>query len=198
MPDTGAYHHGDLRSALVRIASDEIERSGYEDLSLRKLAVLAGVSHNAPYRHFPSRDALLLELALEGARWLSQAYEAAAHLAPLERLREICRAYIRLSIERPQLFRLMFVSELVKSEPYKSNWTRAVDPAFRVFRQAVEQANPRADATAVETIQLRWWSIKHGLALLAMTGRFDRFPGSGRTEAEFFEAVIAGLGADAA
>ena len=195
MPDSAAYHHGDLRSALIQAALAEVERGGYETLSLRRLATLAGVSHGAPYRHFPTRDALLLELALEGARWLVEAYGATQADTPLERLRDFSRSYIQLSVERPQLFRLMFVSELVKQEPYKSQWARASDPAFRAFQEAVRDAYPSAGPEEVETIQLRWWATKHGLALLGMTGRFDRFPGSGRSRADFFEAVIASMGA---
>lgn len=193
MPDSGPYHHGDLRSALIQEALAEVERSGYETLSLRRLAALAGVSRAAPYRHFRSRDALLLELALEGARWLVEAYTATTAETPLERLRDFSRSYIRLSVERPQLFRLMFVSELVKREPYKSRWTGASEPAFRAFREAVQAAYPTASPEEVEAIQLSWWATKHGLALLGMTGRLDRFPESGRSKDAFIEAVIASL-----
>jgi AcrR family transcriptional regulator len=193
MPDSGPYHHGDLRSALLQAARAEVEDNGYESLSLRRLASLTGVSHAAPYRHFRNRDELLLELALEGVRWLATAYEAAEALAPLERLRDITRSYLRLSVERPQLFRLMFVSELVKREPFKSRWTEASNPAFSAFRRAVQAAHPQAGPEEIEVIQLRWWSTKHGLALLHMTGRFDRFPKGGRSDDHFIEAVIASL-----
>ncbi len=54
-----AYHHGDLKRALLSAASAALEKFGYEGLSLRSLAAEAGVSTGAPYRHFPSREALI-------------------------------------------------------------------------------------------------------------------------------------------
>src|SRR5258708_8818227 len=64
--DRSSYHHGDLRAALIRAAAAEIERGGYENLSLRELAGTLGVSRAAPYRHFADRRALLAVLAARG------------------------------------------------------------------------------------------------------------------------------------
>ena len=65
MPNS-TYHHGDLRAALLKVATAEIERVGYESLSLRELAEKLGVSRAAPYRHFADRRALLAAVAAEG------------------------------------------------------------------------------------------------------------------------------------
>src|SRR5271154_3073563 len=62
MTRDSAYHHGDLRAALMRAAGGEIERGGYENLSLREVAASLGVSRAAPYRHFVDRRALLAAL----------------------------------------------------------------------------------------------------------------------------------------
>ena len=59
MKDDSSYHHGDLRAALIKAATAEIEHGGYENLSLRELADSVGVSRGAPYRHFADRRALL-------------------------------------------------------------------------------------------------------------------------------------------
>jgi len=59
MKNDSSYHHGDLRAALIKAATAEIERGGYENLSLRELADSVGVSRGAPYRHFADRRALL-------------------------------------------------------------------------------------------------------------------------------------------
>ena len=63
-----AYHHGNLRQALLERAAQVIAESGVEALSLRALARDLGVSHAAPSRHFPDRRALLGELAKDGFR----------------------------------------------------------------------------------------------------------------------------------
>src|SRR5258706_77678 len=66
------YHHGDLPAALLRAAGRTLEKRGIGALSLRDTARQAGVSHNAPYRHFSDREALLAALAAEGFAMLGE------------------------------------------------------------------------------------------------------------------------------
>ena len=58
------YHHGDLRAALIARATEVIATGGVDALSLRELARDIGVSHGAPGRHFPDKQALLDAVAL--------------------------------------------------------------------------------------------------------------------------------------
>ena len=62
------YHHGDLRQALVSSGLELIEKEGTEALSVREVARRAGVSSAAPFRHFPSRTALMTAIAEEAMR----------------------------------------------------------------------------------------------------------------------------------
>src|SRR5262249_57477935 len=57
------YHHGNLRSAPIDGASALLERDGPLGVTLRGAARQAGVSQAAPYRHFPSKSALLAAAA---------------------------------------------------------------------------------------------------------------------------------------
>ena len=78
MKANSTYHHGDLRAALLKVAAAEIERVGYESLSLRELAEKLGVSRAAPYRHFADRRALLAAVAAEGFDGLTAIHRKAA------------------------------------------------------------------------------------------------------------------------
>ncbi|MGQ0655494.1 MAG: TetR/AcrR family transcriptional regulator, partial [Betaproteobacteria bacterium] len=78
-----------------------MEKEGVTALSLREVARRARVSHNAPYRHFPDRDALLAALAEEG-------FEQLAERLTVNQGREMGAAYVRFALEHPQRFRLMF------------------------------------------------------------------------------------------
>ena len=60
------YHHGNLRAALLDEAERSLSRRGASELSLRELARAVGVSHAAPRRHFPDKQALLDALAEDG------------------------------------------------------------------------------------------------------------------------------------
>ena len=109
-----SYHHGDLRGALVKAVVTEIERGGYENLLLRRVAESLGVSRAAPYRHFADRRALLAAVAADGFDRLTAIYRNAIAngKTPQARLAAAGRAYLAFAAERPQLFRLMFVSDL--------------------------------------------------------------------------------------
>lgn len=95
------YHHGDLRPALLRAAAKILEREGRDAISLRDLARRAGVSHNAPYRHFADRQALLDALAAEGFALLAAELEGKSW-------REQAVGYVRFALANPERFGLMF------------------------------------------------------------------------------------------
>lgn len=113
-----AYHHGDLRRALIRRAADVIQQEGIAGLSLRGLARDLGVSHGAPNRHFRNKAALLSALATE-------AYESArsAALAAVEscdgnavvRLNAMGRGYLRWALDNRALFEALNHPEIMRS-----------------------------------------------------------------------------------
>jgi AcrR family transcriptional regulator len=51
-----------LKEACVQAAREVIAERGVENLSMRDVARKLSVSHQAPYRHFESRDHLLAEI----------------------------------------------------------------------------------------------------------------------------------------
>src|ERR1700745_4165250 len=72
-----AYHHGDLRAALIAAARQVLETARPEAITLKSLAHRLGVSQPAPYRHFANRDALLAAVAADGFERFRDALVAA-------------------------------------------------------------------------------------------------------------------------
>src|SRR3954451_9985248 len=66
-----AYHHGDLRDALVQAALGEVELGGPEAISISALAKKLGVSQPAPYKHFADRESLLVAVTAAAFRQFS-------------------------------------------------------------------------------------------------------------------------------
>jgi AcrR family transcriptional regulator len=156
------YHHGDLRPALLRAAARVLEAEGPSALSLRALARRAGVSHNAPYRHFADREALLAALAAEGFARLGEALAGAGG-------RQMGEAYVNFALEHPQRFRLMFGGYLRFSR-HRALAAAAADPyraLLQAFRAQASIADPEKAAAAA-------WSLVHGLAHLLLDGQFVR------------------------
>ena len=106
-----AYHHGDLRQALVAAALHALTRQDAADLSLRAVGRALGVSPRAPYRHFETKEALLAAVAIEGFARFGAFVErrlASAGLDPVERLRAVAEAYVLFAVEQPAAFRVMY------------------------------------------------------------------------------------------
>ncbi len=188
-----AYHHGDLRAALLKAAAAEIERRGYETLSLRELAVSLGVSRSAPYRHFADREELLAALATEGFTDLLKRYSAELHRkTPAARLRACGHAYLALAAERPQLFRLMFASDLLSDgSPPHLALAQAATACYVAFEALVAATRPHADARAIKAMTIAYSSAAYGFALLRAGNRLRPFMRAGLTDDELVAAILA-------
>jgi AcrR family transcriptional regulator len=176
-----SYHHGDLRAAVLRAAQKILEEQGVAALSLREAARRAGVSHNAPYRHFADRDALLAALAAEGFAQLGQALAAAGAQGPRAR----GEAYVRFALEQPQRFRLMFGGTLRLD----------AHPALRAAASATYQAlvrafEPLAGMQAAPTAAAAAWALVHGLSQLLLDGQFAQATRGERERAAFVRQVL--------
>jgi AcrR family transcriptional regulator len=111
----GEYHHGDLRRALLDEARAVVAKRGVDAVNLSALARRFKVSVAAPFRHFASRQVLLVALAEEGAALLVERMQAAAAQAsdPLEAQRAGGVAYVRFAVEEVAYFRLLTRTDVV-------------------------------------------------------------------------------------
>src|SRR5580692_419578 len=129
MPRSKPYHHGNLRESLVAAAVQLIAEVGPAGFNLREVARRAGVSHNAPYRHFRDKGELLAVVAVEGFRELNAALleGAASEVTPLGHLKRAGYAYIAFALRRPEHFAAMFDAPELGSDP--ARW-QVSDEAF--------------------------------------------------------------------
>ena len=172
-----AYHHGDLRRALLEASLALIDEAGIGALSLREAARKAGVSHNAPYHHFKDRGSLLAALAEEGFAELSAEMTAARAAAPDARTRlEACgQAYVRFALKSPARFKLMFRPELAAPSA-EGAVARASTPALDTLTAAIVEAQAAGLAPPGDPrpLVLTCWSAVHGLASLWLDGPLAR------------------------
>jgi AcrR family transcriptional regulator len=168
-----AYHHGDLRNALLGAAEAIVEREGIPALTLRALARAAGVSHAAPAHHFGDLVGLLSELAAVGYTRLTARFAeamAAAGAAPGRRLSAMGRASVGFARAHPGLFQLMFRAE--RLDPARPALRAAMDAAAAALRAAIA-ARVGAPAPALQEVAqaTALWSLVHGFSVLLIDGR---------------------------
>ncbi len=192
---TRPYHHGNLRSELLVHAERALAEGGIRDLSLRELARQAGVSHAAPRRHFPDKQALLDALAEDGFERLGRELETAMDAAGDAfdaRLRAFAHAYVRFATEHAALLELMFA---VKHSPDAGEGSRAAsERAFAAPLALVAKA--QADGQIVggdpERVSIVAFAALQGLASLINGGLVDE-PERDELVADAVERMLLGM-----
>lgn len=161
---------GDLREACVAEAMRIIRDVGIEELSLREVARRLGVSHQAPYRHFPSRDHILAEIVDRCFRGFD-AYLAQTPLTddPAADLEAMGRVYLEYAASHPLEYRLMFGAKL----PDAANHPKMLERGCGAFDQLcavlgrLHGAPPDSPAVTLDAMFV--WSTIHGMASIFET-----------------------------
>lgn len=172
---TDAYHHGDLRRALLDTAMDLVREQGIDGFTLREVARRAGVSHNAPYHHFRDRSALVAALVVDGFEDFTRTLEVAARRArggDLSRIRALGIAYVRYARDDPERFTLLWRPELREGadlEEVEAAGERSYQPLVRALERA-RASGSVAEDVPLEEQALAAWSTVHGLAMLLIDG----------------------------
>ncbi len=166
------YHHGDLRRALLAQAELTVRERGVQELSLRGLARELGVSHGAPRRHFPDRQALLDALAEAGFVRLGDELRSAMEDGGKDfasRVRATARAYIRFATDDAALLELMFAG--THREP-AGTLAQAADRAFSAMFELIAQgqAEGALEPGEPERVGLVLFATIQGISALVTAG----------------------------
>ena len=190
------YHHGNLKQNLLeRTAVALIGEVGPQAFTLREVARRAGVSHNAPYRHFLDKDDLLAEVAAQGFDRLDEAMKKSmkkGHTAA-ERLRLAGRGYVQFALEWPQHILVMF--EQPRPVEQRAEHAAAAERAFQTLVDAIvavqlEGGLPKGDPYPLAVVA--WSGVHGGPAKLAIGGQL---PFNAKQTLEFADYVSTGSGA---
>ncbi|WP_041626295.1 TetR/AcrR family transcriptional regulator [Stackebrandtia nassauensis] len=171
--DERPYHHGNLRTALLEAAQASLREHGAAQLSLRDLAREVGVSHAAPRRHFPDRQALLDALAENGFTQLDTILRTACADAGDDfaaRLRATMTAYTRFATDNAALLELMYTS---KHRPGATAIVKAAEAPFQLMIELLQQGQAQGalPSGAPERIGIILFATLQGIASL-INGNF--------------------------
>ncbi|QOZ32650.1 TetR/AcrR family transcriptional regulator [Bradyrhizobium sp. CCBAU 53421] len=206
-PAAKPYHHGDLRRVLIEAAMQLVGEGGPEAVSVREAARRAGVSPGAPFRHFPSRDALMNAVAEEAQRRFGAEIEAALADAPpgdpLGRFRCLGIAYLRWAMQNPTHFEIISSRRFFdhdRSAGVSSDNAELISLTARTLAEAFSAG--QLAARDLKQVQIAGRALVYGFARMHIDGHLPRW---GVTEAEaeqmaadIVDLFIAGIARQAA
>jgi AcrR family transcriptional regulator len=177
-----AYHHGNLRAALVDAAFALARKEGPDAVVVRAAAREVGVSHNAAYRHFADRDALLRAVCERCMSELARLMEAGIAAVPDEpspaesawgRLGATGRAYVEFATTEPGWFRTAFAVPrgLGHVRPGEGAGESGLNP-YQLLGRCLDDLVAAGGLPAERRpgAEVAAWSAVHGLSALLIDG----------------------------
>jgi AcrR family transcriptional regulator len=176
-PRDGSAPHAqaDAAHALLHAARQIFESEGLPALSVRRVAEAAGCTTMQVYSRFGGKDGLLQALFDEGFEALARAQQAVpATLPPAERVRRLCRQYLRIAAERPHHYALMLGAHSGDFAPPRESRERAMATLTHLV-EAVERALQPAPGRhqRAEEVAHQILAFCHGWAMLGAAGLID-------------------------
>jgi AcrR family transcriptional regulator len=158
-----------------------LDEGGREAVTLREVGHRAGVSHNAPYKHFADKEALLAAVAARELNRRGSALSAivTAQQPPEAAVRALMRGYIGWALEFPQRFKLVYGSWSKGSDELAA----AAGSARALMVGIVAEAQRAGDLPAADPERLAalLLALAHGAVDLALAGHLSS-TGKGRAD----------------
>ena len=182
-----AYHHGDLKNALLDAADEILLSQGLQGFTMRACARLANVSHAAPKHHFGDLNGLLTEVAIRGFDRLTAFLREKTRSVKGDLHAEIYAtgmAYVEFAETYPEHFRIMFRGDIVlydKKSPPEQVTKTFTELTNGILRQRGEPEIPLVGSMASLNRALikdifMCWSFLHGYAHLRLEGQLKSIP----------------------
>jgi AcrR family transcriptional regulator len=173
-PGRGAYHHGNLKEALIDAALELIAAKGPLGFTFAEAARAAGVSPAAPYRHFRDRDELMGDVARRGFELfeteLARAWNGGKP-DPMRAFENVGRAYLAFARTKPAYYSAMFEAGLpVESDPRLAELSERSFGVLRAASEALAAGLPKDRRPPPLMMALHIWALAHGVASLFARG----------------------------
>jgi AcrR family transcriptional regulator len=162
----------DLKGDLIVAAEKLIREGGTSALSLRKLAEVTGVTTMATYHHFANREALLVQIAVNGFAELADMMTAdlSDDATPAANVKALMRGYLKFALENMSIYHLMFGQE-IQGKPLIPEFKSASRRSFYLMANALKK-HLETDGHAVDAdaVGISFWGTLHGLVCLVSDG----------------------------
>lgn len=162
----------DLKGDLIAAAEKRIREGGTSALTLRKLAEDTGVTTMATYHHFANREALLVQIAVNGFAKLANMMTAdlSDNATPAENVKALMRGYFRFALENLPIYHLMFGQE-IQGKPLIPEFKAASSRSFYLMANALKKhLETDGHKVDLDAVGISFWGTLHGLVCLVSDG----------------------------
>jgi AcrR family transcriptional regulator len=181
-----SYHHGDLRKALLDVATKIMQEEGENALTMRRLGIALGVSRSAAYSHFANKEMLLHAIAEEGYRRFDAALDLDSlpegeYLTKVHFTRYI-KNYVSFALDNSSYYDFIFGGRLWRSPSISSSLTCQAHQSFTNYVNKIEQWKKSGSIPeSVDSLKLAQitWSTLHGLSRQIIDGIYADRSSSG-------------------
>jgi AcrR family transcriptional regulator len=163
-----------MRERVLDAARELFAVHGYEAVTMRKIAERIEYTTTMIYQHFPDKETLIREIVAHDFQSFAQEFRRCAQIEdPIARILAMAKVFVDFGVQRPNHYRLMFMSP-PSSEVKRANLDAIrADPAedvYTFFKAAIEEARHsgllRSDLDDPELLVQSLWSGMHGVVSL--------------------------------
>ncbi len=167
------YHHGNLRTSLIEAGIELINQKGIEQLSLRKVCTLCGVSQSAPYSHFQNKEELLLAMQDHVIKQFMGVLNHAIESCPDPNdpcvLIQMGKSYVLFFIKNPQYFQFLFSQPFMTVDLDLDADGSKNFPPYELLKTMISRifGNAGMGKEKMQDMIIALWATVHGLASIA-------------------------------
>ena len=166
----------ETRDKILDAAREIFISEGYDGVSMRKVAEKIEYSPTAIYGYFKDKEDLFLQLCHEDFHRLAESFVQLAQIAdPVERIRQIGRAYLDFGIKNPNHYRMMFMTahpQVMDTPEIEARMGKGnpEEDSYEFLKQVVVEAIQaeafRSDLTNPDLLAQTLWAGVHGVISL--------------------------------
>lgn len=166
-----AYHHGNLKRALIEAGIELVNKEGESGLSLRKIAAKCSVSNAAPYAHFKSKNELLLAMKEHIIQEFLNVLQETIQKYPYNRdlLTHLGKTYVMFFYNNPHYYSFLFSQTDITVDLTPNADIEKNCPPLALFQKTAIKILKQSGLTdeKLNDVIIAMWALVHGLASIA-------------------------------
>jgi AcrR family transcriptional regulator len=169
----------ELKKLILEASMKLFVETGFENVSIRKIADLIEYSPTTIYLYFKDKNEILYSLCEEGFAKMAE-YNAILFTIknPLLRLHKMGENYLQFGLAHPEYYDLMFIQKapMATLEALHCNEWKSGDLALQTLKHTITEcmAQKMIAENDVDAVAMGIWGMVHGLVALAIRDRFDK------------------------